>query len=142
VKSEDCEVQGECWWEIRRAGQVIATRRTTVHDGDAGDACLVTASANVFKDALFPVPLVASYNKWDLAPHTTPPSRQTLYRLLSAGYVMGPRRCDGIGFERQSGVFEREEVDEGKAGGAEAGARSTRPRGTRNPAVRPPHTHR
>jgi hypothetical protein len=84
---------------------MIATRQTAVRDGDGGDACLVTASANIFEDVLFPAPIMAFSDEWNLVPHTVPPSCQTLYRASSVGYVTGLRRGDGIGFERQSQDF-------------------------------------
>ena len=55
---------------------------------DAGKACLVTASADVIEDALFPAPTM------DFS--IEPPS---------SGCVVDPRRRGGIGFECQSGIF-------------------------------------
>jgi hypothetical protein len=56
---------------------MIATRRTTVRDGDAGDVCLVTASAKVFEEMIVLVPIAGFCIGWDLVPHTTLPPCQT-----------------------------------------------------------------
>ena len=80
---------------------MIATRRAAGRDGDAGDACSVTASANVFEDVIVPVPIAGFCNGWDLVPHTTPPHCQTFCRVPLAGYVVCPRWHDGIGLKRQ-----------------------------------------
>jgi hypothetical protein len=101
---------------------MIATRQTAVRDGDGGDACLVTASANIFEDLLFPAPIVAFSDEWNLVPHTVLPSCQTLYRASSVGYVTGPRRGNGIVFERQSQDFRTggsENIRSGRRAGSE-----------------------
>jgi hypothetical protein len=77
------------------------------------DVCLATASANVFEDASYPVPIVVfPIGGWDLTIHTIPPPRQTLYRAPSASYVVAPRRGDGIRFEHPNRVFRWGEVGE------------------------------
>jgi hypothetical protein len=94
---------------------MIATRRAAGRDGDAGDACLVTASANVFEDVIVPVRIPAFYNEWDLVPHTTSPPYQTFYRAPSAGYVVGPRWHNGIGLKQQR-MYHEGEIDRSGGG--------------------------
>ena len=64
--------------------------RHYLHRFDAGNACLVTTSADVFKDTLFPAQ-----------------DRGLLHRAPSAGCVVGPCRRGGVNFEYQSGVVGR-----------------------------------
>jgi hypothetical protein len=55
---------------------MIVTRRAAVHDGEGKkrDVCLATASANVFEDASYPVPIVVFSDRWVGPDHPYHPS--------------------------------------------------------------------
>ena len=88
----------------------VATRRTTVRDGDAGDACLVTASVKSY-----PVPIVVFSNRWEGSDHPYHPSPSS--NPPSSTLCRDSRKGNGIGFEYQSRVFVCEKMRGGEAGG-------------------------